>query len=498
MGPVPGAVRRTAGFLDSCPPQSQNRLPTRHETHVNLRSLVAIGALLGLPQTAVTQQSTPIDTIQIDSIIRKHMTDKHIIGLSVGMMQNGRVVFARGYGTADQASGKPVTARTMFGIGSVTKQFTCTAVLMLEEQKKLSMRDPVSKYFPRLTRAKDITLLDLGGHLSGYRDYYPLDYVNREMSEPASADTIINRYATRPLDFEPRSRYSYSNTGYLILGRVVEKVSGLPFALFLNTRIFTPLKLASTAYQPSPDRFDLASGYTSFALADQIPAEQEAAGWVGAAGAIWSTPTDLLTWDLALLNHALLSRSSYTTLASPQRLTDGRTSGYGCGEAVNDRGPAVTLSHGGAVSGFVAQNTVIPATRSALVVLSNSDFSPTGALNQELLAKLMPGAPDVPVVRGLPALEAAKKFLSELEQGMVDRSTLSPDFDAYLTTAKVAEAQKALNGLGRISLVRIGGLRERGGLEVAIVRFSVGSTEAQGLMYRTPDGKIEEFLFSRN
>ena len=444
------------------------------------------------------QQSAPIATTQVDSIIRKHIADKHIIGVSVGIMQNGKIVFTRAYGTADLETGRPVTPRTMFGIGSVTKQFTCSAVLMLEEQKKLSMRDPVSKYFPRLTRAKDITLLDLGGHLSGYRDYYPLDYVNREMAEPASADTIVNRYATRPLDFDPRSRYSYSNTGYLILGRVVEKVSGQPFGLFLNTRIFTPLKLSHTAYGSVPSGADAARGYTSFGLADQIPAEPEAAGWAGAAGAIWSTPTDLLTWDLSLLNHTLISPSSYATLTTPQRLSDGRTSGYGCGEAVNDRGAALTLSHGGAVSGFVAQNTVIPSTRSALVVLSNSDFSPTGALNQELLAKLMPPNPDVPAVRGLSALDAAKKFLSELENGTVDRSTLSADFDAYLTPAKVSSAQRALKALGAISLVRIGGLQERGGMEVAIVRFNVGTTEAQGLMYRTPDGKIEEFLFSRN
>ena len=444
------------------------------------------------------QQSAPIDSVQIDSIIRKHITDKKIIGVSVGIMQNGRIVFARGYGTADLASGRPVTPQTMFGIGSVTKQFTCTALLMLAEQKKLSLRDPVAKYFPTLTRARDITLLDLGGHLSGYRDYYPLDYVNREMARPESADEIIRRYATRPLDFEPRSRYSYSNTGYLILGRVVEKVSGQPFASFLSAHIFAPLKLSHTAYEPTMGGPNMARGYTSFGLAEQIPADAEALGWVGTAGAIWSTPTDLLRWDQSLLTHELLSPVSYATLTTPQRLTDGRTSGYGCGESVNDRGNALTLSHGGAVSGFVAQNTVVPATRSALVVLSNSDFSPVGGLNQDLLSKLLPGSPDVPTVRGLSALDAAKKFLSELEQGTVDRATISPDFDAYLTPAKVASARNALKALGPISLVRVAGLRERGGMEVAIVRFNVGTTEAQGLMYRTSDGKIEEFLFSRN
>ena len=169
----------------------------------------------------------------------------------------------------------------------------------------------------------------------------------------------------------------------------------------------------------------MARGYTSFALADPIPAEPEARGWAGSAGAIWSTPTDLLTWDLSLLEHTLISDSSYKVLATAQRLTDGRSSGYGCGEGVNDRGQAVVLSHGGAVSGFVAQNTVIPATRSAVVLLSNTDFSPIGALNQELVSKLMPRGVDVPAIKGLAALEAAKKFLTELEKGSVDVVTFT-------------------------------------------------------------------------
>lgn len=465
---------------------------------MNTRLLAAIVSIAASVPAAAQQSAPPIDANQIDSIIRRNIADKHIIGVSVGIMQNGRVVFARGYGVANIQSRTPVTPSTMFAIGSVTKQFTCSSIMMLQEQKKLSIDDRVSKWYPQLTRAHDITLRDLGGHLSGYRDYYPLDYVDREMATAEPADTIIMRYATRPLDFEPRSRWSYSNTGFLILGRVVEKVSGQPFGTFLQSHIFTPLKLTRTAYQPAPNGRDMARGYTSFALSEPIDAVPEARGWAGSAGAIWSTPTDLLTWDLSLLNHTLISPASYAFLTTPQRLTDGRSSGYGCGEAINDRGPALSFSHGGAVSGFVAQNTVIPSTKSALVILSNSDFSPIGALDQELLNKLMPRGVDVPVVHGPSALDAATKFLTDLEQGRVDRSTISPDFDSYLTADKLATAQRSLNALGPVTNIKVAGLRERGGMQVAIVTFIVGSTPAQGLMYRDPDGKIEEFLFSRS
>jgi CubicO group peptidase (beta-lactamase class C family) len=463
-----------------------------------VRRRVGLAAALAFVAGVSTRaHAQDVSATQIDSIVRRAVAEKGIVGLSVGVMQNGRVVLAKGYGARDRATKDSVTPRTMFAIGSVTKQFTCSLLLMLAESHQLSLSDPVAKYYPRLTRAKDITLLDLGGHLSGYRDYYPLDFVDREMQKTEPTDAIVNEYATRPLDFEPRSHYSYSNTGFLILGGVIEQVSHEPYGRFLADRILTPLKLTRTAFEPSSGS-DMAKGYTSFGLADPIPAEPEAGGWAGAAGAIWSTPTDLLTWDLALIDHKLISQDSYKVITTPQRLTDGRSSGYGCGEGVNDRGPALVLSHGGAVSGFVAQNTVIPATHSAVVLLSNTDFSPIGALNQELVAKLMPRSPDVPVIAGRSALDAATKFLTELERGGVDRSTLADDFGAFLTPDKVRAGRTALNGMGKIANIRIAGTSERGGMEVATVLFDVGKTASRGLMYRRPDGKIEEFLFARN
>src|SRR5689334_1271303 len=230
-------------------------------------NVAAAGVLIG--GLVARGHAQTVSGTQLDSIIRKAVVEKHIVGLSVGVMQNGKVVLAKGYGVRDLASKDPVNPQTMFGIGSVTKQFTCTALLMLAEQKRLSLTDPISNWYPTLTRAKDITLIDLGGHLSGYHDYYPLDFVDREMQKPATADEIITEYATRPLDFAPRSRYSYSNTGFLLLGRVIEKVSGEPFSAFIGKRIFTPLKLTRTVYEPvAPTSVgNMARGYTSFGLA---------------------------------------------------------------------------------------------------------------------------------------------------------------------------------------------------------------------------------------
>ena len=446
--------------------------------------------------TAAQPTLPPIDPASLDSLIRRAIADKHFVGLSVGVMQNGKVVFAKGYGTRSLAPGDSVTPTTMFGIGSVTKQFTCSSVLLLAEEGKLSLKDHVAKYVPNVTRAADITLLDLGQHVSGYRDYYPLDFVDREMAKTATADEIIQEYAARPLDFEPGTRWSYSNTNFLILGKVVEKVSGESFGAFLARRIFTPLAMRHTRYEPAATDSGLARGYTSFALDAPAPATPEAQGWAGAAGAIWSTPTDLLAWDLALVDGKVLSPDSYRTLTSPRRLADGRSTGYGCGLGVNDRGDAVVFSHGGAVSGFVASNTVVPSTRSAVVILANTDFGATGPINGAILAKLVPHI-DVPTIHGPPALEAAKAFLSQLQQGKVDRSALGDDFNAFLTPELIKSGAASLGRIGVISDIQVANTRERGGMEVASVRFKVGNTGAQALMYRTPDGKIQEFLMSR-
>jgi D-alanyl-D-alanine carboxypeptidase len=438
----------------------------------------------------------PINVAQLDSLIRQTVAAKRLVGLSVGVAQDGKIVFAKGYGLRVLGGHDSVSAETMFGIGSVTKQFTCSAILLLAQDGKLSLQDPVAKYFPKVTRADDITLLELGQHVSGYRDYYPLDFVDREMQRDAAPDSIIDEYATRPLDFEPGSRWSYSNTNFLILGRVVEKVSGQTFGAFLTQRIFTPLGMQHTLFEPAPGASTMASGYTTFALGSPIPAKPEGRGWAGTAGAIWSTPSDLLTWDLALIGGKVLNGQSYHTLTTARRLTDGRSTGYGCGDGVQDQGPAVVLTHGGAVSGFVAQNIVVPSTRSAVVTLANTDFASLDSLQQEILDKLVPHV-DVPAVSGASAVVAARGFLAGLQQGRVDRSTLGDDYSAFLTPELVAAARASLGALGPITAVEVLRTAERGGMEVTSVRFKAGQQAARALMYRTPDGKIQEFLFQR-
>jgi CubicO group peptidase (beta-lactamase class C family) len=148
-----------------------------------------------------------------DALVAEKLEAGELIGLSLAVMQDGRIVLARGYGKRSLGSEQPVTEETMFAIGSVTKQFTSACIMLLAEEGKLSVNDKVGKYYPNLTRANDITLLDLMNHVSGYPDYYPLDFVDRRMLKSIEVDEVIRQYGTVKLDFEPGTRYSYSNTG---------------------------------------------------------------------------------------------------------------------------------------------------------------------------------------------------------------------------------------------------------------------------------------------
>jgi CubicO group peptidase (beta-lactamase class C family) len=437
-----------------------------------------------------------LDLEEIGRLVEETLNDHRGVGLSVGILHEGEVVMARGFGIRSFEREEPVTPETLFAIGSVTKQFTCATVLLLEEDGKLSFADRVGEYFPDLARAADITLLDLAQHVAGYPDYYPLDFVTPVMQEPTTAEAIIADYATGSLDFEPGTRWSYSNTGYLILGEIVERAGGRRVGDFLRTRIFEPLGLQNTKYEPAEDDPGLAVGYNAYALGQPEHISPEGAGWAGAAGGIWSTPTDLLAWDLSLMDGEFLSPDSYRTLTTPRRLPDGRSTGYGCGLGVRDRLDGLVLTHGGAVEGFVARNTFVPATRSAVVLLANASYlyPKLGELSDKILESLMPSPPDVPEVDGPAALDAAAAFIRKLRAGEVDRTQLGEDFNAFLTDERMRAAAAALKRFGKPKQLELAKIRERGGMEVSTIRLKLGRREARAVMYRTPDGKIQELM----
>lgn len=456
-----------------------------------------------VPDTAATppapQRPERFDIAAIDAYLAAQTAHKGFVGLSVAIVRNGELVLAKGYGKASLTTDALVDERTAFGIGSVSKQFTCAAALLLAEDGRLSLQDKVGKHYPDLTRAGDITIDNLLSHTSGYPDYYPLDFVDARMSTPIAPDELIKQYASGPLDFDPGTRYSYSNTGFVIAGRIVEKISGTSFAEFLQQRIFTPLAMKSAALAPPASTANLATGYTTFSLGPPLPAAPEAAGWVGAAGALVMTPTDLATWDLALMQGTLFKNpTTIKTMTTPRTLINGEPTDYACGLAVARRQGETVVAHTGAVSGFLAWNAMVPRTKSAVILVTNADFVDGNGLHGELLSLLIDADKPIPKIPGDSPRDVALRLVRQYQSGEVDRAALGKPFSDFLTPEKLKEAAPRLAALGDPSSIVIERLGERGGMEVAALRVNFPTRSARASLYRTPDGKIQQFLLLRD
>ncbi len=484
----------------------------------NLRRFAGITLLAAFLASApaFAREDAAFNAKAVDALVSQEIEARGLVGISLAIARDGAIVLDKGYGKRSIADNAPASPDTMFAIGSVTKQFTCACLLLLAEDGKLSVMDKVAKYYPDLTRAGDITLLDLMNHVSGYPDYYPLDFVDLRMLKPIAVDEVIRMYGTGKLDFEPGTRYSYSNTGYDLLGRVVEKVSGEPFGAFLSRRILRPLGLTRTTYEPDTRGDGFARGYTSFALGSPEPAAPEAKSWVAAAGAIYSTAGDLARWDLALMSGKVLKPESYRLMTTPRTLSDGKSSGYGCGLSIGERSGKTVLSHNGAVAGFLAYNIMVPDSKTAVVLISNFDASgDAAALFRKVAIPLLPEtapapapakkdspAPlpgkGVPVIAGPPAPEQSRALFLEFQSGAVDRSKLSPDFNWFLTGAKIRGAAERLKAYGPPTAMALESINERGGMEVTSVRLRFGDKSLRSLMYRTPDGIIQQYFLYKD
>jgi CubicO group peptidase (beta-lactamase class C family) len=253
-----------------------------------------------------------------------------------------------------------------------------------------------------------------------------------------------------------------------------------------------------TVFEPNPRDKGLAQGYTAFFLGKPEPAQPEAQGWLHAAGGLYATAADLARWDLALIEGKVLKPKSFERMTRPVKLADGTPKTYACGLGVTQRSGETVLQHSGAVSGFLAINTVVPRTQSAVVLLTNSDSVDLGALQNKLVALLLKDlsspAGAIPKVNGPPPGEIALSLLRGLLDGAVDRSKLSEEFSSYLKEERMREVAARLRALGEVTKIEVEDTSERGGLEVTALRIFFKAATVKGSMYRSPDGKIQQLL----
>lgn len=306
-------------------------------------------------------------------------------GATVIVVKDGKTVFRKAYGAASIEAKTPLTPGTVMRLGSITKQFTAVAILMLAEEGKLALNDPITRFFPDYpTQGKVITIEHLLTHTSGIVSYTSKpDYVST-MAQDVSVDQMIARFRNDPLEFEPGTQYRYNNSGYFLLGAIIEKVSGLSYAHFLEQRIFTPLGMKDTAHEGF-ERSDSprAAGYSArdkgFGPAQPLSMSQPYA-----AGALVSTVDDLATWDAAISSGKLLAPASWRQAFTAYQLTPEKSAGYGYGWSVGTLQGAPVVEHGGGINGFLTYALRLPQQKIFVAVLANAD---SGNVNPALLAK---------------------------------------------------------------------------------------------------------------
>jgi CubicO group peptidase (beta-lactamase class C family) len=459
-------------------------------------ALIAFIALVPLVLQAQT-----VDTIdpalrgQVDRIAAQVLETTGVPSASIAVVQHGKLVYTHAYGSARVATATspavPATPEMRYSIGSISKQFTATAILLLQEQGKLNLDDPVGKYIPGLTRGNEVTIREILSHTSGYQDYWPEDYVMTTMKGPETAQQIIDVWGKKPLDFEPGTQWQYSNTNFVIAGRIVEVVSGEYYWDFLGEHIFRPLGMKSVwnSDQKKLGEVD-ATPYVRNALGPLRVAPKEGIGWMFAAGELAMTPHDLALWDQSLLARSILKPESYQQMFSEVKLKSGQGTQYGLGVEVRQRSGHRSIEHSGEVSGFVSDNEVLIDDGTAIVVLTNQMAVNAAGTIAQLTAPLVAGYP-------LTAPEQqALDIYHGLQQGRIDRSLLAPNLSDYFTPEAVADFQSSLAPLGEPLSLRQTSSELRGGMTFRAFDIVYPGRRLELTTYTYPDGKLEQYLIA--
>ena len=446
--------------------------------------------------TATAQPLTEAERAAIDSGVKAALDATASPGASIAIVRGGQIVYENAYGIGRLEPQTPARPDMRYAIGSVSKQFTATAILLLQEDGKLSIDDRVSKWFPNLTRANEVSIRHLLSMTSGYQDYWPQDYVFMDMQRPAPASEIMQRWAGKNLDFEPGTRNQYSNTNYVIAAAIVERVSGMKFMDFLRQRIFMPLKMTTVAdFDAGPLGPTDAEPLLRHGLGPFRRAPKEAAGWLFGAGQLAMTAHDLALWNISVMNQSLLKPASYRTQQTDMLLAAGNATAYGLGVAINNAGGRRRVTHGGAVSGYTTSNVIFPDDKAAITVYTNiypGAADAPGMIVQRIARVIFPE----PAANAL-ALAQAQRIYDGLAKGTIDRSLFTPSANAFFTADVLDDYAKSLGPLGAPTEFIAGGEGLRGGMVLRGYRVRAGGVLLSISMMVLPDGKIDQFIVSR-
>lgn len=366
-------VRSLRGFWIDPSPFLEIRM--RLSRIVRLPSLV-LALLLGFASQAATQAPLWGGALEarIDSLAASTLEEGPVAGLGIGVKKGDQLLVARGYGLADVENNVPATAETVFRIGSVTKQFTAAAIMQLVEEGAIDLDAPMTEYLPDFpTQGHTVTIRHLLTHTSGIKSYTGLAEWEPQMRLDLTDEELVALFADEPFDFAPGEEWSYNNSGFYLLGMIVEAASGLTYRDYLDQRLFGPLGLSGSSYcDESPIIPHRAEGYEpeDGRLVNDSPLSMNQPG---AAGALCSTVLDLLSWSTALRSGDVVSPESYRQMTTPATLNDGSATSYGFGLGVGDLEGHARVQHGGGINGFNTMLAHYPEAELDVVVLANTN-----------------------------------------------------------------------------------------------------------------------------
>lgn len=459
--------------------------------------------LLALAVTPAIAQLAPETRQQVDKIAAKVLADTDEASLSIAIVKDGKLAYAQAYGAARLAPHVPATPDMRYKIGSNSKQFLALAALKLAEEGKLSLDDKVARYFPQLTQARQVTLRQLLSHTAGYSDYYAIDYVSPALASDTTPDAIIAQWGRKPLDFTPGQRWEYSNTNYVIAGRILEKAAGQPLETVIRSRITDKLGMRSAMDLTAAGWSEAeVTGYHRYALGPLRKASPEGRNWVWAAGQLAMSASDLARWDIALIDGTLLKPASRVALVNEARLPNGRSTGYALGLFVDrTEDGRERWHHSGGMVGFISHNVIYPEDGMALVVLTNGPGRAANAARAQLEKFLLAlpkdaAAPAAPDAAADASLAQVRTLFAQLQEGRPDRKLMTGDLSAYFTEEVVADYAASLGPLGTTLGIEPTYTEQRGGMTYRGYRVTAGDRKIGISTYFTANGLLDQFLVS--
>jgi D-alanyl-D-alanine carboxypeptidase len=410
-----------------------------------------------------------------------HRTDTP--GATIAIAENGRIVYSHAYGLRDREQHFPPTLDTHYEIGSITKQFTAGVILQLQEAGKLHIDDKLATYLPDAPHANEVTLRQLLSHTSGMPEYLDGPDIEQVATKPATFDQLMARIAGKSLDFTPGSRWSYSNTGYVLLGRVIEVVSHESYRHYVQTHLLDPIRMTQTftvadeAHLPN-----MATGYrhTDGRIERPLPIS-ETFGW--SAGFLVSTVSDLEKWNDALMNGRIVTPADYALMSTSVKTTQQGDAGYGFGLFVDSIDEQPRVGHTGGSLGFTTANEYFPKQGVQIIAFTNNGDNPEPGemITTAIFEDLYPGIAAA-AIRPNPGEDSAvtaslKAVFAQLQSGAEN----SPQLTAKLNGKMKAGLAKRLAGefapYGHPTAFTFRGQRSEANLKWSdyVIRFGPGS-----------------------